>query len=343
MKRGRAYQCKKCCYIGERKRTEGHIYKHHISLEEAPFYCTLCLFRSTKQEDLVKHVKNFLPHLHQKKTRSIKDEAVYLKRSQKPYYLKLNEDIAMLSKEQSDNHWRCAKENAKKISSVSQVITQPSLHINQEASTDFTKSTAAVGNSPTHLEPISSPQLGYFLESLGQFPDLLDLSHLPEPSLQISPYQADTCANVPDLDLPTEAEFSPDYEENVSPTALISCSPTKPQESTVTARNSVVQTASQQITPPPSHMALLLDIQRTLDSISQQLVSQQAQMDRLSGKLDSVTREVREFSSHRFIPYKRHHQSSTHSERRRFSRRDPPSPFRHRRDNSRCHVRSQEQ
>ena len=41
---------------------ESHVYKTHIPLERLPFYCKLCIFRCTTQEDLERHVQNFGPH-----------------------------------------------------------------------------------------------------------------------------------------------------------------------------------------------------------------------------------------------------------------------------------------
>ncbi|KAH3710689.1 hypothetical protein DPMN_070181 [Dreissena polymorpha] len=39
-----------------------HIYKHHVALDDCPFYCTLCMFRCTTKEALQKHVTNYTKH-----------------------------------------------------------------------------------------------------------------------------------------------------------------------------------------------------------------------------------------------------------------------------------------
>ena len=40
----------------------GHLYKHHVALDEAPYYCTLCMFRSLGRRELEKHVGHYAPH-----------------------------------------------------------------------------------------------------------------------------------------------------------------------------------------------------------------------------------------------------------------------------------------
>ncbi|KAH3769210.1 hypothetical protein DPMN_170462 [Dreissena polymorpha] len=66
--RRRAYQCLKCyhrmdkVYIEAKYRVYNHFLKEHMSLDQAPFYCRLCLFRCFKREELDKHFSSFRRH-----------------------------------------------------------------------------------------------------------------------------------------------------------------------------------------------------------------------------------------------------------------------------------------
>ncbi|KAH3851868.1 hypothetical protein DPMN_094355 [Dreissena polymorpha] len=39
-----------------------HVLKHHFPLDQAPFYCSLCLFRCSSREALNKHVTDYKRH-----------------------------------------------------------------------------------------------------------------------------------------------------------------------------------------------------------------------------------------------------------------------------------------
>ncbi|KAH3868559.1 hypothetical protein DPMN_031708 [Dreissena polymorpha] len=56
--------CKKniTTYINERYRMFDHVQKHHFALSEAPFYCSMCLFRCSTIEALLKHVTYYRRH-----------------------------------------------------------------------------------------------------------------------------------------------------------------------------------------------------------------------------------------------------------------------------------------
>ena len=42
-----------------KSRVENHIYKYHLALDQCPFYCTFCLFRSTEKTPLQQHVYTY--------------------------------------------------------------------------------------------------------------------------------------------------------------------------------------------------------------------------------------------------------------------------------------------
>lgn len=58
-KRGFVYNYKKCpiretVFKGEMNRIKAHMWKYHIPMDLAPYYCTLCLFRASTR----KHLEN---------------------------------------------------------------------------------------------------------------------------------------------------------------------------------------------------------------------------------------------------------------------------------------------
>ena len=107
-KRGRAYLCTACYHksdrqtrkIDEKGRLEDHILKTHVAPERWPFFCTLCLFRCTRREQLTHHVDNYQRHLDMASARQIKNSFPWLVESPNPY--KISElDYAKLSQEES--------------------------------------------------------------------------------------------------------------------------------------------------------------------------------------------------------------------------------------------------
>ncbi|KAH3787839.1 hypothetical protein DPMN_165968 [Dreissena polymorpha] len=49
-------------HINERYRMVYHVQKHHYALSEAPFYCSMCLYRCSTREALVKLVTDYRRH-----------------------------------------------------------------------------------------------------------------------------------------------------------------------------------------------------------------------------------------------------------------------------------------
>ena len=66
-KKGKLYSCLHCeksgkSYREARYRVVGHILKHHRSLDQTPYYCSLCMFRCTTSDALRKHVTGYKRH-----------------------------------------------------------------------------------------------------------------------------------------------------------------------------------------------------------------------------------------------------------------------------------------
>ena len=117
--RGRAYKCLHCrgtnpC-IGEKRRFEAHVYKTHVPFESSPFYCKLCMFRCTAQDDLERHVQNFNPHRERAAQQGgdFNVEDCHM-RSSNPYYV-TSADMACLSIEESETIWQKRRKCTSKL------------------------------------------------------------------------------------------------------------------------------------------------------------------------------------------------------------------------------------
>ena len=107
---GRAYQCRHCLrsgkeYIQEKQRVEDHIRKTHLAPDQLPFYCTLCLFRCTRRDDLLKHYRCHAARLIDDSGNKIPDSPQYLVANQDPYVIG-QQDYLVLSKEDSEAYFQ---------------------------------------------------------------------------------------------------------------------------------------------------------------------------------------------------------------------------------------------
>ena len=106
--RGRAYQCLRCFHqqgvsvIDVKQRIEEHIMKIHLSLDQVPFYCSLCLFRCRDRATLDDHVKNFSRHKQMVADRKCNNSSGFLKENPTPYKFG-QEDYYVYSQEESVN------------------------------------------------------------------------------------------------------------------------------------------------------------------------------------------------------------------------------------------------
>lgn len=106
--RGRAYQCLRCfnqqgvSVIDVKQRIEEHIMKIHLSLDQVPFYCSLCLFRCRDRATLDDHVKNFSRHKQMVADRKCGNSSGFLKENPAPYRFS-PEDYYVYSQEESVN------------------------------------------------------------------------------------------------------------------------------------------------------------------------------------------------------------------------------------------------
>ena len=126
---GRAYQCRHCLrsgkeYIQEKQRVEDHIRKTHLAPDQLPFYCTLCLFRCTRRDDLLKHVNHYRCHaarLIDDSGNKIPDSPQYLVANQDPYVIG-QQDYLVLSKEDSEAYFQQRREAKRAASGTGDLL-----------------------------------------------------------------------------------------------------------------------------------------------------------------------------------------------------------------------------
>ena len=89
--KGRAYQCIPCYHkegketIDVKGRIEEHILKNHVSLDEVPYYCRLCLFRCQRHDQLLQHVTSYARHREMVNKRKVTDHSQFLLTSPNPH------------------------------------------------------------------------------------------------------------------------------------------------------------------------------------------------------------------------------------------------------------------
>ena len=60
--RHKRYRCKSCSKEDRKGRMVAHVLKHHVSMDQAPFYCSLCSFRCTEKKQLTDHLTKYKRH-----------------------------------------------------------------------------------------------------------------------------------------------------------------------------------------------------------------------------------------------------------------------------------------
>ena len=104
-------------HINEKRRVISHIYKEHVRLDEAPFYCKVCLFRCTDEESLRRHVRPEVYPAHHQRMADIRMQETILEpnqklmRSLKPKHLEVGVDCLRLAAKESDCEWQRKRKN----------------------------------------------------------------------------------------------------------------------------------------------------------------------------------------------------------------------------------------
>lgn len=138
--RGRAYQRLRCLQTGKevinvKARIEDHLMKHHLSLDQVPYYCTLCLFKCKDENTLKEDVRKFPRHalIAAEKGISTTMQEGYLNKNPQPYLMG-TEDYYILSTEESAQYFlqrsqqkKTSHQNQDLLSEAVQEICTPSL------------------------------------------------------------------------------------------------------------------------------------------------------------------------------------------------------------------------
>ena len=127
--KGRAYQCLRCCHQGGKEvidvkaRIECHIMKTHLSLDQVPFYCSLCLFRCSDKATLLEHVTKFNRHEVMAKMKGVAGNTECLKENPNPYQIGLD-DYFVFSQEESTQVFLNRMKSKKGTSSNRDVLSE---------------------------------------------------------------------------------------------------------------------------------------------------------------------------------------------------------------------------
>lgn len=90
--------------IDVKQRIEEHIMKIQFSVDQVPFYCSLCLFRFRDRATLNDHVKHFSRHKQMVADRKCNNLSGVLKENPAPYKFS-QEDYYVYSQEESVNNF----------------------------------------------------------------------------------------------------------------------------------------------------------------------------------------------------------------------------------------------
>ena len=71
-------KCQECGHAGEFCRVISHFYKDHVQLDESSFYCFFCLFRTTEEDAILKHVRNDVYALHNERLTGLNEKGVFI-------------------------------------------------------------------------------------------------------------------------------------------------------------------------------------------------------------------------------------------------------------------------
>lgn len=298
-KRGRAYACTRCNFTAEKFRVIGHVYKHHLALEQAPFYCTLCLFRCTRKRDLERHIKGFGPHVQRAQELAAgKDDAVFLKESQHPYVLG-EADFKRASREDSQEQWS-SRERGDEAGPAPEkkdedALPEQLLSFLTELPEELAGADAISCLFPDALDavvpvfPLSPSTITTVPSTLPS--DISDEHAITAPV--ISP------VDLPVISPPAESEFIPDYEESDAP-AISSSSTSTTSSSSCTSSSSSTSSSptSAQIRDilselldeklAPIHQQMSTN-NKIIDSLQTELAIQSKSLDAITHHLHQLT------------------------------------------------------
>ena len=90
-KRGRAYMCVGCHTltgerrIGEAGPMQDHVLKYHVSQDQVPYYCRLCMYRCQTRGQMEHHVRHNAKHVAMATSRGVTNHEEWQVESPVPY------------------------------------------------------------------------------------------------------------------------------------------------------------------------------------------------------------------------------------------------------------------
>lgn len=98
-----------------------HVYKYHLPLDLAPFFCLLCLFRCCTERDLIRHVTGFKLHRERAADPSAINFPDPLCKSASPYFLQEGTDYRQCTRLESQKIWADRRKTASE--SINHIVT----------------------------------------------------------------------------------------------------------------------------------------------------------------------------------------------------------------------------
>ncbi|MES9881064.1 MAG: hypothetical protein ABW185_09305 [Sedimenticola sp.] len=198
--RGHVYRCLHCTslkpYEGEKRRVVSHIYKDHVPLTRAPFYCKICLFRCLDEESLIRHVTVYPLHTQKQKELLARgyngsDETALL-RATHPYLVHEGRDMVKLNNDDSESIWSNRGKSVVEGTPVmqnSQVGNEDVWGIIMDgfSGSESLSPVPAIRNLPLQLRTPPAPSVAVSRYS-PYVPQATSLSVPPAPSVAVSRY-----------------------------------------------------------------------------------------------------------------------------------------------------------
>lgn len=240
----------KCChcetngksYIGLRFRLVAHVYKYHLPLDKAPFYCTLCLLRCSTKAALNNHVSRYSRHRSAAREMGIVDSSEYLVDNTNPAPVLLGKDF--------------------REASVLESATSSTLDQGMDEEGEFFQDSQPA-QKPTTL-PIN----------LNSSNGLISVQMTPEMLASFLGQQKPP-STVPSTSEPSEATYTPSYPTNsTSPVPTYSPTPISTSRETGTLSTSSTVISGSAFMKPPSQPTLNTPL-LSPENILPQLLGQQ--------------------------------------------------------------------
>ena len=183
----------------EKRRVLSHWYKTHLHYTESPFYCTICLFRATKENDLIDHIKRrvYPPYqrgddLKHQMNLPVELNNMLIKNHTAKYPVE-GVDFIFMTQEESVSIWGQQKRS----------LSIGSQSVPQESSTDYILSTLLDNDPNERITPVpaTTPVLHVNPIAMPGYSPQLSMGSLQRPVYNPTPLSqlAPVCSSQSDL------------------------------------------------------------------------------------------------------------------------------------------------